>query len=213
MTILERFEQAFAAMPLVAILRGVQPDCAVAVGEALIATGFTLIEVPLNSPDPLSSISRLVEACGERAMIGAGTVLEKIEVDQVASVGGALVISPNCDTSVIETTTAAGLVSLPGIATPSEAFVALKAGATALKLFPAEAHSPAVAKALKAVLPRGTRILPVGGITPDALQSWHSAGASGFGLGGALYQPDFGIDEIRKRAERFVAHWRALCGW
>lgn len=199
------FDAAFAACPLVAILRGVTPDAVVGVGEALVDAGFTLIEVPLNSPDPLTSIARLAEAMAGRAQIGAGTVLREADVAAVRAAGGTMVISPNANPGVIAATAAAGMVSLPGIATPTEAFAALDAGATALKLFPAEGASPAVLKAMRAVLPKGTRVLPVGGITPQGMAPWRAAGAAGFGLGSALYQPGIDAAEVGRRARAFVA--------
>ncbi|SOB78824.1 2-keto-3-deoxy-phosphogalactonate aldolase [Sphingomonas guangdongensis] len=209
MTQLAAFDAALARCPLIAILRGVTPEEVVAVGEALVAAGFTLIEVPLNSPDPLSSMVRLAEALAGRAQVGAGTVLRVADVAAVADAGGALVISPNADTRVIAAAAARDLVSLPGIATPTEAFAALDAGAAALKLFPAEASSPAVLRAMRAVLPPGTRVLPVGGITPDAMAPWRAAGAAGFGLGSALYRPGMSAAEVGERARAFVA---ALAG-
>lgn len=199
------FDAAFAACPLVAILRGVTPDAVVGVGEALVDAGFTLIEVPLNSPDPLTSIARLAGAMAGRAQIGAGTVLREAEVAAVRAAGGTMVISPNANPGVIAATAAAGMVSLPGIATPTEAFAALDAGATALKLFPAEGASPAVLKAMRAVLPKGARVLPVGGITPQGMAPWRAAGAAGFGLGSALYQPGIDAAEVGRRARAFVA--------
>lgn len=199
------FDAAFAACPLVAILRGVTPDAVVGVGEALVGAGFTLIEVPLNSPDPLTSIARLAEALAGRAQIGAGTVLRAAEVAAVRAAGGTMVISPNANPGVIAATAAAGMVSLPGIATPTEAFAALDAGATALKLFPAEGASPAVLKAMRAVLPKTARVLPVGGITPEGMAPWRAAGAAGFGLGSALYQPGIDAAEVGRRAQAFVA--------
>jgi 2-dehydro-3-deoxyphosphogalactonate aldolase len=202
------FDAAFARCPLIAILRGVKPGEVVAVGEALFDAGFRLIEVPLNSPDPLESIARLAKAFANRAVIGAGTVLRAAEITGVRTAGGTLIVSPNTDAEVIAATTKAGLVSLPGIATPSEAFAALNAGATALKLFPAEGASPAVLKAICAVLPRGVRLLPVGGITPGNMAPWREAGAAGFGIGSALYSPGVGPDEIARRARTFV---EALC--
>jgi 2-dehydro-3-deoxyphosphogalactonate aldolase len=198
------FDAAFARCPLIAILRGVKPDEVVAVGEALFDAGFRLIEVPLNSPEPLESIARLAKALASRAVIGAGTVLRAAEVTAVRTAGGTLIVSPNTNAEVIAATTNAGLVSLPGIATPSEAFAALEAGATALKLFPAEGASPAVLKAMRAVLPRGVRLLPVGGITPGNMAPWREAGAAGFGIGSALYSPGVGLDEIARRARTFV---------
>jgi 2-dehydro-3-deoxyphosphogalactonate aldolase len=202
------FDAAFARCPLIAILRGVTPGEVVAVGEALFDAGFRLIEVPLNSPDPLESIARLAKAFANRAVIGAGTVLRAAEVTTVRTAGGTLIVSPNTNVEVIATTVKAGLVSLPGCATASEAFAALDAGATALKLFPAEGASPAVLKAMRAVLPRGVRLLPVGGITPGNMAPWREAGAAGFGIGSALYSPGVGLDEIARRARTFV---EALC--
>lgn len=199
------FDAAFATCPLVAILRGVRPDEVVAIGEELVAAGFTLIEVPMNSPDPLDSVARLVAALGARAMIGAGTVLTPAQVDSVREAGGRMVISPNMNADVIRASVAAGMVSLPGIATPTEALAALDAGATALKLFPAEAASPAVLKAMRAILPRETRVLPVGGIVPDGMGPWREAGAAGFGLGSALYKPGLSADAVGANARAFVA--------
>jgi 2-dehydro-3-deoxyphosphogalactonate aldolase len=198
------FQTAFAACPLVAILRGVRPDEVVAIGETLVGAGFTLIEVPLNSPDPFDSIARLAEALGERAMIGAGTVLTTNDVARVAEAGGRMVISPNTNIDVIRATVAAGMASLPGYFTPSEAFTAIEAGATALKLFPAEGASPAVLKAQRAVLPRETPILAVGGVTPESLAAWRAAGADGFGLGSALYRAGDGADQVGRAAAAFV---------
>jgi 2-dehydro-3-deoxyphosphogalactonate aldolase len=203
--IIDRFDAAFARCPLIAILRGVQPDEVVAIGEALIDAGFTLIEVPLNSPRPLDSIARLAASAGHRAVIGAGTVLTLADVDAVAAAGGAMVISPNTDPAVIRASVAAGLVSLPGMATPSEGFAALAAGAHALKLFPAEGASPAVLKAMRAVLPGGIRVLPVGGIDPGTMQPWRAAGAAGFGLGSALYRPGDSAAQVGERARAFIA--------
>jgi 2-dehydro-3-deoxyphosphogalactonate aldolase len=202
------FDAAFARCPLIAILRGVTPGEVVAVGEALFDAGFRLIEVPLNSPEPLESIARLAKAFADRAVIGAGTVLRAAEVTSVRTAGGTLIVSPNTNVEVIAATAKAGLVSLPGCATASEAFAALDAGATALKLFPAEGASPAVLKAMRAVLPRGVRLLPVGGITPGNMAPWREAGAAGFGIGSALYSPGVGLDEIARRARTFV---EALC--
>jgi 2-dehydro-3-deoxyphosphogalactonate aldolase len=198
------FDTALARCPLIAILRGVMPDEVVAVGEALFDAGFRLIEVPLNSPEPLESIARLAKAFANRAVIGAGTVLRATEVEAIRKAGGTLIVSPNTNVEVIAATRKSGLVSLPGIATPSEAFAALDAGATALKLFPAEGASPAVLKAIRAVLPRGVRLLPVGGITPGNMAPWREAGAAGFGIGSALYSPGVGLDEIARRARTFV---------
>ncbi|UUX98884.1 2-dehydro-3-deoxy-6-phosphogalactonate aldolase [Sphingomonas sp. J315] len=205
MSHLAQFDAAFAACPLIAILRGVTPDEVVPIGEALIGAGFALIEVPLNSPDPIESIARLAAEAGDRAMVGAGTVLREADVAAVAGAGGTLVISPNANPLVIAATAARGLVSLPGIATPTEAFAALDAGATALKLFPAEAASPTVLRAMRAVLPKSARVLPVGGIEPGNMKPWLDAGAAGFGLGSALYRPGLSAAEVGDRAATFVA--------
>jgi len=204
-TSLAAFDAAFASCPLIAILRGVRPDEVVAIGEELVAAGFTLIEVPMNSPDPLDSVARLVAALGDRAMIGAGTVLTVDQVAAMRDAGGRMVISPNTNSDVISASAAAGLVSLPGIATPSEALAALGAGATALKLFPAEAASPVVLKAMRAILPSELRILPVGGIVPEGMAPWRQAGAAGFGLGSALYKPGMAAGEVGANARAFIA--------
>lgn len=198
------------ALPLVAILRGLKPDEAVAIGEAVVAAGFVCVEVPLNSPDPLVSIRRLRDALGERAVVGAGTVLDTDAVRAVADAGGQVVISPNTDAEVIRAAKGAGLVSMPGVFTPTEAFAALKGGADVLKLFPAEIAGPAAIKAIRAVLPGGTRVYAVGGATPGSLAEWAAAGAAGFGIGSALYRPGQGHDETGHKARAFVEAWRAL---
>lgn len=202
------FDAALAGCPLVAILRSVTPAEVVQVGEALFDAGFRLIEVPLNSPDPLDSIARLAKTFAGRAVIGAGTVLRVADVAAVAAAGGTMIVSPNTNVEVIAATRQGGLVSLPGIATPSEAFAAIDAGATALKLFPAEGANPAVLKAIRAVLPAGVRVLPVGGIAPDNMAPWLKAGAAGFGIGSALYSPGVRPDEIAVRARTFIAAWQ-----
>lgn len=204
------FDEAFADLPLVAILRGIRPAEAGPVVEALVEGGFRLIEVPLNSPEPLVTIAEMQARFGDRALFGAGTVLGAVEVAAVAATGARLIVSPNTDTTVIRATKAAGLVALPGAATPTEAFAALAAGADAVKLFPAEGLPPAVVKAWRAVLPRGTRLLPVGGIDVAALAPYRAAGADGFGLGSALYKPGMTALDVGERAARFVAAWRAL---
>lgn len=204
MTHLAAFDTAFARCPLIAILRGVSPPEVEDIGEALVESGFTLIEVPLNSPEPLESVSRLAKRFADRAVIGAGTVLREAEVGAVAGAGGTMIISPNTNTAVIGASASFGLASLPGVATPSEAFAALDAGATALKLFPAEASSPQTLKAMRAVLPSGLRVLPVGGICPDNMGPWRDAGAAGFGLGSALYKPGMSPDQVRVNAQAFI---------
>jgi len=209
MTHLTDFEAAFARFPLVAILRGVRPDEVEAIGDALVGAGFTLLEVPMNSPDPLDSVARLARRFAGRAMVGAGTVLRASDVAAVQGAGGTMVISPNANPAVIAATAAAGLVSLPGTATPTEAFGALDAGATALKFFPAEGTSPVVVTAMLAVLPSGTRLLPVGGVTPELVAPWRAAGAAGFGLGSALYKPGMTAVDVAARARSFAAALRA----
>lgn len=204
MSHIAEFDAAFARCPLIAILRGVKPDEVEAIGEELVAAGFTLIEVPMNSPEPLESVSRLAKRFAGRAVIGAGTVLKVEQVQAVADAGGTMIISPNANLDVIRASAAAGLVSLPGIMTPSEAFAALDAGATALKLFPAEAASPTVLKAMRAVLTEA-RILPVGGVSPDTMAPWIAAGAPGFGLGSALYKVGMTAEQVGANARAFVA--------
>lgn len=207
MKTVERFEAAMRALPLVAILRGVKPAEAPAIGEALFEAGFRLIEVPLNSPQPLDSIAALRERFPD-AVIGAGTVLTAAEARDVASAGGELVVAPNFDRDVVEETVRLGLVSLPGILTPTEAFAALKEGAHGLKLFPAELASPAVVKAMLAVLPKGTPLIPVGGIGAENMAAWRAAGAAGFGLGSSLYKPGDDAAAVRVKAAAIVAAWR-----
>ena len=206
------FATAFARCPLVAILRGVRPDEVEPIGDALVAAGFTLIEVPMNSPDPLDSIGRLARRLDGRALVGAGTVLTPDQVRAVQQVGGRLIISPNSDLSVIAQSAQAGLVSMPGYFTPTEAFAAVHAGASALKLFPAEAATPAVLKAQRAVLPRDLPILVVGGINPDNMAPWVAAGANGFGLGSALYKPGATAAQVSEAAQAFLNGWNATQG-
>lgn len=194
--------------PLVAIIRGIEPDEAVAVGEAIYEAGIRIIEVPLNSPDPFDSIARLAERLGKRALIGAGTVLDPADVGRVAAAGGRLVVSPNTHSPVIEAAVQAGLVSMPGYFTPSEAFEAIRAGAHALKLFPAEGASPATLKAQRAVIPKQVPVLAVGGISPDNMQPWLDAGAAGFGLGSGLYRPGQGSGEVGAQARSYVGALR-----
>lgn len=209
MTARTEFDAAFSRCPLIAILRGVKPDEVGAIGEALVGAGFTIIEVPLNSPDPLDSIARLAQTFAGRAVVGAGTVLRVEQVAAVAAAGGTLVIAPNTDVRVIAAAVEQGLVAVPGFVTPSEGLAALDAGATALKLFPAEAASPAVLAAMRAILPGGSRVLPVGGIIPSALANWRTAGAAGFGLGSALYKPGMAPGEVAERARAFIEAWQA----
>ncbi|WP_462380444.1 2-dehydro-3-deoxy-6-phosphogalactonate aldolase [Pseudomonas sp. Marseille-QA0892] len=199
-----------SSLPLIAILRGVTPDEIVPVGRALYEAGFRVIEIPLNSPDPLESTRRLTAELGERCLVGAGTVLTEQHVADVAAAGGRLMVSPNANPAVIRATKAAGLVSAPGVATPSEGFAALEAGADALKLFPAEQLGPAVLKAWRAVFPKNLPMLPVGGITPDNMTPYVDAGANGFGLGSALYKPGLTAEQVGANAEAFASAWRSL---
>jgi len=210
MTATTKFESCLRRMPLIAILRGVTPKESVAVGQALLDAGFTLIEVPLNSPEPLASIEALAQAFPE-ALIGAGTVLAPDDVPRVAGAGGELIVAPNFDPEVVRLAVRRGLACLPGVMTPTEAFAALRVGATALKVFPAELIGPAGIKALRAVLPPEARMLPVGGITPESLLAYGNAGAAGFGIGSALYRPGMTATEVATRARAFASAWRA-CG-
>ena len=205
----ELFRFYFSQCPLVAIIRGVTPEEAVEIGDAIFAAGIRIIEVPLNSPDPIASIERLAARFGDRALIGAGTVLEADEVGRIADAGGRLIVSPNTHLPVIEASVAAGLVSAPGFYTPSEAFAALRAGAHALKFFPAEAASPTVVKAMKAVLPPDVPLLVVGGVAPDNMAGWIEAGADGFGLGSGVYRPGQDAATVGRQAAAFVASVRS----
>lgn len=200
----ELFRVYLDQCPLVAIVRGITPTEAEAIGEAIHAAGIRIIEVPLNSPDPLDSIARLAKKFGDQMLVGAGTVLKADDVARVRDAGGRIIVSPDTNVEVIAATAAAGLVASPGYFTPSEAFAAIRAGATALKLFPAEAASPTVLKAQLAVIPRHVPILVVGGIKPDNMRPWLDAGASGFGLGGGLYQPGQSPEETLAKARAYV---------
>ena len=204
-----RFDAAFAALPLVAILRGITPTETDAVGTALYEAGFRLIEVPLNSPEPFASIAQLRRALPDDALVGAGTVLQTAQIEALVAAGSELAVMPHVDCALIRAAKAADLLCMPGIATPTEAFAALAAGADALKLFPAELLTPPVIKALRAVLPRTTRLLPVGGITPENMAAYIAAGADGFGLGSALYAVATPTAEVQRRARRFAAVWRS----
>lgn len=195
-------------LPLVAILRGIRPDEAADVANALCDSGILCMEVPLNSPSPLETIARMRDAIGTRALVGAGTVLNTTAVADVVAAGGQVIVSPNCDVDVIAATKRAGLISLPAFLTPSEAFRAINAGADALKLFPAEAAAPNVLKAMKAVLPREIPVFPVGGIEPDSMPAYLEAGAAGFGIGSAIYAPGRNVADIARRASAFVDAWK-----
>ena len=201
----ELFQQYLGECPLIAIIRGVRPDEAEAIGDAIYEGGIRIVEVPLNSPDPLQSIERLARRLGERMLVGGGTVLTPDDVRRVRDAGGRIIISPSTNPDVIAQTAAEGMISCPGYFTPSEAFAAVDAGATALKLFPAEGASPEVLKAQLAVLPRDVPVLAVGGITPDNMQPWIDAGAAGFGLGGGLYKAGQSAAETLDKARAYVA--------
>jgi 2-dehydro-3-deoxyphosphogalactonate aldolase len=200
----EDFDRFFREMPLIAILRGVKPQEAVAIGEALIEAGIRILEVPLNSPRPFESIHRLAERASKRALVGAGTVLTCAEVDDVAVAKGAFIVSPNMDARVIERTRGHHLLSLPGVFTPTEALAALAAGADALKLFPGELATPESARALAAVLPPSTRLILVGGVTTRTIGLWLDSAVHGFGIGSSLYKPGLTTAEVRERALALV---------
>lgn len=196
--------------PLVAILRGVTPEDVVDIALALEESGFAIVEVPLNSPRPLESIARLAQTVGDRMLVGAGTVIEPDSVDDVVAAGGRLIVMPHADAAVVERAKARGAVAVPGFATPGEAFAMLRAGADALKLFPAESAPPPVLKAMRAVLPKHVPVLPVGGITPDSMTAYVAAGATGFGLGSALYKPGDTAGTVAEKAKAFQAVWAKL---
>lgn len=204
--LLPAWRQSLASLPLVAILRGISPDEAGAVGTVLWDSGWRLMEVPLNSPRPLQSIEALAGLFPE-AVVGAGTVRTAQEVREVHAAGGRVIVSPHFDARVVREAAALGMACLPGIATPSEAFAALEAGATGLKLFPAEMIPPAAVKAMRAILPPGVLLLPVGGITPANIEAYRTAGAAGFGIGSALYQPGRDLRALASSARAFADAW------
>ncbi len=210
----QKFESALSSIPLVAILRGIQANEALAVGEALTRAGWTLLEVPLNSPDPLQSIATMAQHF-PRALVGAGTVLTSDNVRNVHAAGGQLIVSPNFNPTVVREALRLDMLCLPGVMSATEAFAAIDAGATALKLFPAEMVTPAAVRALRAVLSADTKLLPVGGITPDNMGSYLAAGASGLGIGSALYRPGMTAAQVLANAVTLVeglrtakAQWR-----
>jgi len=198
------------SLPLIAILRGVTPEQALAVGTALAEAGFRIIEVPLNSPQPLLSIGALACELGDECLIGAGTVMSAAQVGEVADAGGRLIVMPHGDAAVIRAAKSRGLQCAPGVATATEGFAALAAGADALKLFPAEQLAPPVLKALRAVFPKDVLFVPVGGITPHNMADYAAAGANGFGLGSALYKPGMSLAQVRVNAADFVRAWHDI---
>jgi 2-dehydro-3-deoxyphosphogalactonate aldolase len=203
-------QRRLSSLPLVAILRGLDPSDAEAVGATLIGHGFRVLEVPLNSPRPFESIEILAARFGREALIGAGTVLERADVARVETAGGRLVVMPHADLRIVAEAKRQGLACVPGVATPTEAFAALATGADALKLFPGEMLSPPVVKAWRSVLPVDSWLLPVGGITPERMQAYWESGANGFGIGSALFKPGLSSSEVGERARRFVAAFASL---
>lgn len=205
-----RFEDAAEACGLIAILRGIAPEEAADVGEALYGAGIRIVEVPLNSPDPFRSIAELAARFRGRMAVGAGTVLDTAGVDGVKSAGGQICVAPDCNPEVISHAVAQGLVPVPGVFTPTEAFTAIRAGASHLKLFPAEAAVPAAVKAWKAVLPRHVRVYAVGGVTPANMRAWADSGCAGFGIGSNIYKPGMNADDVTQAVRRFVTAWNEL---
>ena len=204
MSLITEFKRRLTDMPVVAILRGVRPDEVEGVVDAIIAAGVTIIEVPLNSPDPFTSIGLMAKAFAGRALIGAGTVLTLDDVARCYAAGAQLIVSPNMNIQIIEASVAAGMVSAPGCMTPTEAFAALEAGAHAIKLFPGEMISPAAVKAMRAVLPKEATVLVVGGVTPATIADFRAAGANGFGVGGGIYRAGTTAEEAGRNAAAFV---------
>lgn len=204
------FQQAMAELPLVAILRGITPAEVEPIGEALVSTGFRLIEVPLTSPEPFRSIELLVNRFGPEVIVGAGTVRRIAQLEQLHEVGGRLMVTPHADTLLIRAAGQLGLATLPGVATPTEAFAALDAGADGLKLYPAEMISPSAVRAIRTVVGANVVLCPTGGINPEDLARYVAGGASGFGLGGAIYRPGDTVNDVKVSAAAFVASWRKL---
>ena len=204
------WDNALAELPLIAILRGLDPSQAVSVADVLVEAGFKIIEVPLNSPDPLTSIERIAKAHGDQIVVGAGTVLNVDQVSSVVSAGGKIIVCPNMDPEVGVQTSQLEAHWCPGVMTPSESFSALDLGASMLKFFPAEMIPPKAVAAMRAVLPQDKPMAAVGGITPDTMAEYHEVGISAFGLGSALYKPDYTLENIGKRADSFVAAYSKL---
>lgn len=210
MRLMEQWQDALKTLPLVAILRGIRPSEAIAIGEMLMQAGFKIVEVPLNSPEPFDSIKLLVQALGSRAIVGAGTVLNVADVETLKAVGGQICISPNANPAVIRRAKELGLISFPAFFTPTEAFCAVEAGADAIKLFPAELAGTTGLKAMKAVLPKHIPVFPVGGVNPDNMQDFIEAGAAGFGIGSAVFKPGDTPEVVYKKAKAFVDGWQRL---
>lgn len=203
-----KLQKYLEKFPFIGIMRGIRPKEAVAFSSVLVDKGFRIIETPLNSPDPFASIAFMAERYGKVTLIGAGTVTEIDQVRQVQKAGGSLIVSPNCDPDVIKATKQCGLISIPGVATPTEAITAIKAGADALKLFPTEILSPAAVKAIRAILPPETLLIPVGGINAANWQPYLQAGAHGFGLGSSLYKQEMSLEQLTENAELFQQAWQ-----
>jgi 2-dehydro-3-deoxyphosphogalactonate aldolase len=201
-----------APLPLIAVLRGITPEEVPAIAAVLVAEGFRRLEVPLNSPRPWQSIRALAAAVGERCLVGAGTVLAAGDAGRVQAAGGRLVVMPHADVAIIRAAKGAGLICIPGVATPTEAFAALAAGAAGLKMFPADQLPPAALKAWRAVLPADALVFPVGGIKPETMAAYWAAGANGFGTGSNLYRPGAGADQVRAAAAAYAAAFRSLPG-
>jgi 2-dehydro-3-deoxyphosphogalactonate aldolase len=203
-------KQWFDRSPLIAILRGVRPDEVIPICAALEAAGVVIVEVPLNSPQAMESIRLLAENFGGRMLVGAGTVMTPAQVQEVASVGGRLIVTPHADPEIVRTAKGLKMMASPGFFTPAEAFSLLKAGADAIKLFPAEAANPATLRAIRAILPPGTLVVPVGGIAPDNIPVWHEAGAAGYGIGSSIYKLGDTQEIVGRKAAALVAACRAL---
>lgn len=207
---MSNWQNAVKENPLIAILRGLDPACAVATADVLVAAGFRIIEVPLNSPQPLVSIERIAEKYGEEIVVGAGTVLSSEDVTAVVNAGGDIIVSPNMNPAVGSRAKALGAIWCPGVMTPSEAFSALDLGAAVLKFFPAELVPPNAIRAMRAVLPKDAMVAAVGGITPQSMAEYRAAGADSFGLGSALFKPTYDLEDLGRRAEEFIGAWRAF---
>jgi 2-dehydro-3-deoxyphosphogalactonate aldolase len=194
--------------PLIAILRGVRPDEVVPICAALEEAGVAIVEVPLNSPSPIQSISLLAENFGDRLLIGAGTVMTPAQVEEIAGVGGRLIVTPHADPEIVRTAKRLRMMAAPGFFTPAEAFSLLAAGADAIKLFPAEGSNPAALRGMRAIFPPGTLVIPVGGIAPDNIGMWHAAGAAGYGIGSSIYKPGDTAEIVGRKAAALVAACR-----